>query len=338
MSQQGSEGSGTVAGTGFAGVAGRSRREAAPADAGAASDRARPALWRRAVAWIGVAAVGAILLIAAAIKALHPAGFAEQIALDVPFLAPWAVFLSVAGIAFEAVLGVAYILGLRQRWLVGAGIGLVLLFIATTVPKIGDPEAAACGCFGNFVVRTPGQVIMEDLLMLVGLIAGLLGGRGGRWTGWRVGILAVVLAGSIAFPLAAPSLPLDDFATRLAPGASLKDIQMLEAIPELGSGRHVVTLVDSGALGSCEDVPDSLHDYAAARPEVSIWIVRQTKEMSEQAQAWLCLPGASTMEVPAAILRPMYRTLPRSFEAVDGQVTATWQGLPGDGHPSIPAR
>jgi hypothetical protein len=38
-------------------------------------------------------------------------------------------------------------------------------------------------------------------------------------------------------------------------------------------------------------------------------------------------------ETPQALLRPLYRRLPRSFRVEDGRVTATWAGLPA----TIPA-
>ena len=45
---------------------------------------------------------------------------------------------------------------------------------------------------------------------------------------------------------------------------------------------------------------------------------------------WLCLFGAEVVEVPRPVVRMLYRTLPRSFEMVDGTVTRTWEGLPSE--------
>jgi hypothetical protein len=39
-------------------------------------------------------------------------------------------------------------------------------------------------------------------------------------------------------------------------------------------------------------------------------------------------PAFDVAAAPAAVVRPLYRTLPRSFRVRDGQVTDTWSGLP----------
>jgi hypothetical protein len=43
---------------------------------------------------------------------------------------------------------------------------------------------------------------------------------------------------------------------------------------------------------------------------------------------WTVAPAFELHDVPRAILRPLYRSLPRSFRVEDGVVTATWTGLP----------
>ena len=42
---------------------------------------------------------------------------------------------------------------------------------------------------------------------------------------------------------------------------------------------------------------------------------------------WTLAPAFELHETPRALLRPLYRTLPRSFRIEDGRVTATWAGL-----------
>ncbi len=283
--------------------------------------------WRRAVAYAGTAFTGAMLLVAGLLKALDPGGFAEQIAADVPFLESLAHPLALGAVVVEVVLGTAYLLGFRRRLLLGAGMILVVIFLAVTVPKLGSDDPTGCGCFGNFVVRTPAEVVVEDLLMLGGLLLGLAGGPGSSLRAWRGAILALAAAVGAGLPLAAPSLPLDNFATRLKPGATAADLQLQEVIPELASGEHVVILAEA-SLDSCQDVPESLLGYADTRPEASFWILHPSDEMAREGATWLCLPGTEVLEVPRPVLRPLYRTLPRSFDARDGVVIRTWEGLP----------
>ena len=288
---------------------------------------AHMALWRRVLAWLGAAFAGGMLLIAGLLKAFDPAGFATQIGTDMPLLAALGRPLAIVGIGVEVVLGSALLLGFRRRWIVVAAIVLVIGFIGVTVPKLGVEDPTSCGCFGNFVVRTPGQVIAEDLAMLAGLIVGLTGGPGSGWSPWRRGVLGAAAAVGLILPLAAPALPLDDFATRLKPGATLVDLQLDEAVPDLESGEHFVILSDQ-PLESCGEVPEEFLDFTDAHAGLRFWLVKPSDVLARDGVLWLCVPGAEIVEVPAAAVRPLYRTLPRSFQMVDGVVTRTWDGFP----------
>jgi hypothetical protein len=285
-------------------------------------------LWRRAVAYLGVAFAGAMLLLAGLLKGLDPGGFAGQIAGDVPFLAGFSAPLAIVGVAVETVLGVVFLLGFRRRWMLVAGLLLVAGFMAVTVPKLGSDDPTGCGCFGNFVVRTPAEVLMEDLAMAVGLMLGFIGGPGSSFAWWRRALVAMAAVIGLALPLAAPALPLDNFATRLKPGATMTDLQLLEAMPELDAGTHVVLLADE-SLDACQDVPESLFTYSEQHPDQTFWLVRPSDVLAREGGTWLCMFGTEMVEIPHPVARPLYRTLPRSFEAVDGIVTRTWEGLPG---------
>jgi len=284
-------------------------------------------LWRRVLAYIGVAFAGFMFLAAGLIKALDPVGFTEQISYDLPFLEPLAYPLALGGIVVEILLGTAYLLGIRRRALIGTGLILVVIFLAITVPKIGSDEASGCGCFGNFAVRTPAETATEDLLMLGGLLLGLAGGPGARLTAWRWAVLGLVGLVGIVVPPLAPSLPLDNFATRLKPGATVADIQFQDPIPELESGSHIVILNET-LLEACGEVPESLYQLVDGSPDTRFWYVLPSEVGAREGVNWLCLFGTEVVEVPRPVVRMLYRTLPRSFEMVDGTVTRTWEGLP----------
>jgi len=285
-------------------------------------------LWRRIVAYLGVAFAGFMFLVAGLLKGLDPGSFASQIAGDVPFLDAVSAPLAIAGVAVETVLGAAFLLGFRRRWLLAAGLLLVVVFIAVTVPKLGSDDPTGCGCFGNFVVRTPAEVLMEDLAMGAGLLLGFLGGPGSSFRSWRRPVVALAAVIGLGLPLAAPALPLDNFATRLKPGATIADLQLQEAMPEMDSGTHVV-IIAGEALDACQDIPDSLFTYTEERPEQTFWLVRPSEVLAREGATWLCMFGTEMVEIPNPVARPLYRTLPRSFEVVNGVVTRTWEGLPG---------
>ena len=53
----------------------------------------------------------------------------------------------------------------------------------------------------------------------------------------------------------------------------------------------------------------------------------------QRALFWRVAPAFDLHEAPAAMLRPLYRALPRSFLLDGGVVIETWAGLP----PQVPA-
>ena len=151
---------------------------------------------------------------------------------------------------------------------------------------------------------------MEDLAMAAGLLLAFSGGPGSRLRPWRASLLAPAAIIGIALPLAAPSLPLDNFATRLKPGATMDDLQLLEVVPELEYGTHVVILADAG-LDACQNAPQSLFDFVQARPEAQVWLLRPSDVLARDGAMWLCLFGTELVEIPTPEARPLYRT-PRS--------------------------
>ena len=304
-------------------------------------------VWRRALAWAGGAFLGAVLLLAAWAKALDPSGFAGQISSEgLDFLLP-ATAIAFVALALEVFLGSALILGLRRRWLLVVTSLLVLFFVFLTgrayqrhLQGIEPLEGSSCGCFGNLVERTPAEAFWQDLaLMLPALllawwvVGGTRRGSGALWmvvTGLALGI--VVLAWK------APELPLDNLATRLSPGVEVESFCAgsqddgsricLDAIlPELVEGRHVVILADLADETFGEEV-SRLNEYHWSGEEPRLWVLSANTEEELFAFRLGRGPAFSIREVPGPLLDPLYRTLPRSFVAVDGVVTETWTGLP----------
>src|SRR5439155_8889390 len=79
-------------------------------------------------------------------------------------------------VPFEIVAGAAAIMGYRRRLALGLLIGALMVFIGATGYAWSQGHTEGCGCFGRYAARTPGQVILEDLLLL------------------GAGVLAIVLA------------------------------------------------------------------------------------------------------------------------------------------------
>lgn len=301
--------------------------------------------------WLGSAAslfLGALYLVAAYAKVIHPAAFAEQISLEgLDFLLP-AMAVAIIALALEGAVGVALLTNLRRLWVLVPTALLTVFFLFLTgrawwLDAQGlREEVAGCGCFGNLVDRTPQEAFFQDLLLLgVPTLLIFLGRpRGGR-TFPPLRTALVVLA-AVAVPLfawRAPELPLDDLATRLKPGVEIADLcagqgddlVCLDLLaPGLTMGEHLVVMADLEDEAFLAAV-DPLNDYAfEARSggEPPLTVLAGGTPEDHRMFFWQHGPVFEVVEVPEALLAPLYRRLPRSFRLEDGVVTRTWDGYP----------
>lgn len=315
--------------------------------------------------YVGTAAgvlLGAVLLLAAWTKIIDPVGFVEVIVregLDM-FGAPKVVAFVALGV--EVGIGVALLLGLRRPWVMISATLLVVFFLALTgrtywhfTQGIVD-ETVGCGCFGNLVQRTPKEAFFQDLwilgLPLLFSFAGIgwsqrgegpvrrsvSGPRPSSSSKPRIAVVILVTLASLVVAWKAPSLPFDDLATRLRPGAQVgalclggedaaDRVCVDTIISELEQGAHLVvmtSLENEEFLGSMQ----RMNEYALSESKRRLWVLTADPPEVVKAFAWTQAPVFEVREAPAALLRPLYRTLPRSFSVTDGAVTATESGLP----------
>lgn len=304
--------------------------------------------------WIGRAGgavLGAVLLVAAFAKALDVRSFAEQIhaqGLDAWIGAwPGAGTLAYLLLAVETALGVLLLTGVRRIWVLVPAAALVVLFLALTGRDAWRdahgllPADAACGCFGNLVERTPAQAFTQDLLMLVpALLLSFLGREPQRRIPRaRLALTAAATAAALLFAAEAPGLPLDNFATRLKPGVAVggvcagpedERVCLDTVVPELGSGEHLVVLADLADPRTGAMAP-RLSAYAQSEPVVAgsaprLWMMAAATPEQTHAFYWTHGPTFEIRAAPPALLRPLVRTLPRSFRVSDGRVTETLSG------------
>jgi hypothetical protein len=304
--------------------------------------------WRRALGTAAAVFLGAVFLFAAYAKAIDPEAFAEQIETEGMTLGLPAMAVALAGLALETGLGAALVLAVRRLWVLvpAALLSAYFLFLGGRnwwlVETGRRAPDASCGCFGNLVERTPAEAFGQDLLLLgVPALVAFLGRPrgGGRVPALRTAAAAVAAAAVVAFAWRAPELPLDDLATRLAPGAEVAALcagagsarVCLDAVvPELVAGEHVVVLSGLGDPALTGAI-DRLNDYAlgaAPAGAPSLWLVNPDPLEAQRGFYWRWGPAFAVREAPPALLRPLYRRLPRSFLVRDGEVAATWSGLP----------
>jgi uncharacterized membrane protein YphA (DoxX/SURF4 family) len=289
---------------------------------------------------LGGVVLGAVLLVAAAAKALDIAAFAEQIAREGLAVGMTPAAMAFLALAVEVGLGILLLTGVRRAWVLWPSTVLVALFLFLTGRAYwrfahGETIAADCGCFGNLVSRTPAEAFWQDLLLLApALLLAYIGLRGGAFPKWRT-LLAVLAAAAVAgFAYLAPDLPLDEIATRLKPEVALSDlcvgedprVCLLDVAPELAEGEHWVVLVD--LTDRPEAWVDPLNNWILADSTAAPTVLASATPEALAEFRWTWGPSFEIREAPTALLRPLYRQLPRSFLARDGVVVLTSPGLP----------
>lgn len=312
--------------------------------------------WLGRLGYLGGALLGAVLLLAAYAKAIDPVAFAQQIRGEglAPFGPPFA--WAVGMIALEVGLGIALLLNLRRRAVLWVATLLVALFLFLTARtywrtihgEVSAADAASCGCFGNLVERSPAEAFWQDLLMLAPALGLAWLGRprttagtalhGAHWRTAAGGVAGVSALAAGGFAWFAPVLPLDDLATRLAPGTSISTlcagsgdqrICLDTLVPGLGTGSRWVVLADVRAAEFPAQA-EALNRYvqrAAAESLPGVAVLADLTQEEQMELFWRLAPAFDLHEVPLAVLRPLYRQLPRTFFVEEGRVTRTYPGL-----------
>jgi hypothetical protein len=299
--------------------------------------------WKQALGYLGAFFLGAVLLLGALTKAVDPLGLAEQIRVEgLDFLlSDWTVTFIALGLEFA--LGMALILGVRRLGILVPAALLVVFFLFITgrsywnfVHGIED-ASVSCGCFGNLVDRSPAAAFWQDfLLMAPALLLAFVGRQESRFPSKRLGLVALVTVAGLVLAWRAPNLPLDDLATRLSPGKQVEDICagtdearicLDSLLPEVSDGEHVVILADISSQEFGEAV-DGLNQYFLAGKGPTMWVLSTASPEEIHQFFWTWAPTFEIRDAPRSLLRALYRTLPRSFLVIDGNVRRTFAGLP----------
>lgn len=308
-----------------------------------------PPTWQKILGTAGGMVLGAVLLVAAWAKILDPSAFADQIRLEgLDFLLP-AAAVAVIALGLEIGLGSLLLLGVRRLWVLGPSAALVAFFLWLTGRNywltsqgLRDPSES-CGCFGNLVQRTPAEAFWQDVFLLVPpLLLAFLARRWGSTPFFqgRVAVATVLTVAGLLVAWKAPELPLDNLATRLKPGVQPANLCIGEGdgrvclttvVPELEQGRHLVVLAELDDPAFRSGVEALSAEVLAG--ERRVWVLASAEAQEQQAFFWELAPRFEIRETPAPLMRPLYRTLPRSFVVEDGTVKETYSGLP----PSIEA-
>ncbi len=282
---------------------------------------------RRLVGHLARLALGLIFVAAGLLKALDPAEFARQVA-GYGLIGPEAA--AVGGpllIALETTVGVALIAGFRSRAAALVTAGLLVWFIGLEAYGLAHGRSEACGCFGAYVQRTPAQVIVEDLVFLLLAMLTIWGLAGRRAAGGRAAPVAVAVAAalSLGFAFASPSLPLDPLVTRLSVGRTLADLGLEGKVSP--RGRHLVALLDLTDPGAAETAA-RLNAIAETQGAPAVVALTPSTEEEKAAFLWSAVPAFEVLWVDRAVLKPLFRRLPRYFLVDSGRVVSVYDGAP----------
>ncbi|MDC6366768.1 MULTISPECIES: BT_3928 family protein [Flavobacteriaceae] len=133
--------------------------------------------------WFSRIFVGVLFIISGLIKLNDPVGFSfkleeyfSQGVLDLPFLMPLALGISIFVVIVEVILGVLLLIGFKPKFTVWSLLLMIVFFTFLTFYSAYFNKVTDCGCFGDAVKLTPWESFTKDVILLV-LILILFYGR-----------------------------------------------------------------------------------------------------------------------------------------------------------------
>src|SRR5690606_2645726 len=118
--------------------------------------------------------VGILFIISGFIKLNDPLGFAYKLqeyfgsdVLNIPFLDPYALMISIVVVVFEVVLGVFLLVGYKPKFTVWSLLIMIVFFTFLTFYSAYFDKVKDCGCFGDALKLTPWESFTKDIILLV---------------------------------------------------------------------------------------------------------------------------------------------------------------------------
>ena len=120
--------------------------------------------------------VGLLFIISGFIKLNDPIGFSYKLeeyfsaeVLNLTFLEPYALTLSIFVVVFEVVLGVFLLIGYQRKFTLWSLMAMIIFFTFLTFYSAYFDKVKDCGCFGDALKLTPWESFLKDVVLL-GLI------------------------------------------------------------------------------------------------------------------------------------------------------------------------
>ncbi|AUP80891.1 BT_3928 family protein [Flavivirga eckloniae] len=117
--------------------------------------------------------VGVLFIISGLIKLNDPLGFSYKLqeyfsadVLNITFLEPYALMISVLVVVFEVVLGVFLLIGYKPKFTIWSLLLMIVFFTFLTFYSAYFEKVKDCGCFGDALKLTPWESFYKDLILL----------------------------------------------------------------------------------------------------------------------------------------------------------------------------
>ncbi|WP_222984788.1 BT_3928 family protein [Flagellimonas meishanensis] len=160
--------------------------------------------------WTSRIVVGALFIISGLIKLNDPVGFSfkleeyfSQGVLDLPFLMPLALAISIFVVIVEVILGVLLLIGFKPRFTVWSLLLMIVFFTFLTFYSAYFNKVTDCGCFGDAVKLTPWESFTKDVILLILILVLFFGRRFitplfSSKANWMVGTVSLLLCALFA--------------------------------------------------------------------------------------------------------------------------------------------
>ncbi len=126
--------------------------------------------------------VGVLFIFSGFIKLNDPLGFSYKLqeyfsadVLNIPFLEPYALLISVFVVVFEVVLGVFLLIGYKPKFTVWSLLLMIIFFTFLTFYAAYFEKVKDCGCFGDFLKLKPWESFWKDVVLLVLIVILFIG-------------------------------------------------------------------------------------------------------------------------------------------------------------------
>lgn len=149
--------------------------------------------------------VGVLFIISGFIKLNDPIGFSYKLqeyfgadVLNLPFLEPYALAISVFVVIFEVVLGVFLLIGYQKKFTLWSLLLMIVFFTFLTFYSAYFDKVKDCGCFGDALKLTPWESFTKDVVLLLLIIVLFIGQKYIKPLFNRLGQTVVALLSFIA--------------------------------------------------------------------------------------------------------------------------------------------